>query len=245
MNWVDRFRTADSLEQIGQLLFDAMAAFGVRYVACTSHVDPLNPPAGAVALINYPTDWLERFSERRYAERDPIFLAARASIAPFSWDEVIKQAKLDREQKQILGEARTVGLAKGVTIPIHAPQASPASCSLVPGSDGIDPLLLPDLHFLAVNAHERARVIAGAAKRRPVTLSRRQRQCLTLAAAAKNEKMIARVLGISPRTVHHTLELAKARYGVSHRVQAVMRAVIDGEITMDEIRAAEVGARPR
>lgn len=54
-----------------------MAKYGIAYVACASHVDPLKPPKGAVVMCNCPMPWLNRFSEECYAGRDPIYFGAR------------------------------------------------------------------------------------------------------------------------------------------------------------------------
>jgi LuxR family transcriptional regulator, quorum-sensing system regulator BjaR1 len=228
-------RAAHSVTEIGELLFREMAECGIAHVACASHVDPLNPPPGAVAMVNYPHDWLARFSEQEYARHDPIFWAARMATTPFWWRDLIGRRELRPRQKRILSEARECGIVGGITIPIHSPGALPASCSLVPGSDGFDPLLLPDIQFMALHALEEARLRAGAGMRQRVSLTERQRECLVLAATGKSDWIIGKILGISPRTVNYTLEAAKLRYGVSHRVQAVMRAILDGEINPHEL----------
>jgi LuxR family quorum-sensing system transcriptional regulator CciR len=212
-----------------------MAQCGIAYVACASHVDPLNPPKGAVALVNYPADWLEHFSAKRYARYDPVFHAARAAATPFRWSDILYGRDLRANQKRILSEARECGIVDGITIPIHTPYALPASCSLVPGPDGFDPLLMPDLQFMAIHAHDEARRRLGDKLASPVRLTERQRECLVLAANAKSDWVIGQILGVSPRTVHNTLEMVKRRYGVSHRIQAVMRALLDGEISAHDI----------
>jgi DNA-binding CsgD family transcriptional regulator len=245
LDFLAKCRSARSATEIAELLFEEMAKCGIRYVACASHVDPLNPPPGAVAIVNYPIAWLKWFSERNYAQRDPIFWGAGFSPVPFWWDEFVKCYKLERDQKRILNEARECGLSAGVTIPIYSPNAFPASCSLVPGPDGFDPLDLPDLQFMALHAHAEAMLRAGAAVQPPVLLTKRQQECLTLAGVAKSDWAIGKILGISSRTVHHHLENAKRRYGVSHRVQAVVQAMIDGQITPHDLKAVGVEVKRR
>ena len=69
----------------------------------------------------------------------------------------------------------------------------------------------------------------------PVVLPPRERECLTLAGCGKSDWVIGEVLGVSWRTAHNAIERAKKRYGVSHRVQAVVRAVFDGQIMVDDL----------
>jgi len=234
LDFVVKCQNAATANEIAELLFAEMAACGIAYVACASHVDPLNPPPGAVAMVNYPNAWLKRFSEMQYAKRDPVFWGARFLSTPFQWKELVKRRELASDQRQILNEAAACGIADGLTIPIHTPGALPASCSLVPGPDGVDPLLVPDIQFMAIHAHEEARLRAGGKVARPIGLSRREREYLTLAATGRSDWAIAQLVGRSPRTIHHILENAKKKYGVSHRIQAVMRAILDGSIVVDE-----------
>jgi LuxR family transcriptional regulator, quorum-sensing system regulator BjaR1 len=229
--FITECRAAKSADDVARLLFAATAECGMSLVACASHADPLNPPAGAVALVNYPQEWLDRFSSQNYAANDPVFWAARRSTAPFRWSDVLERLDLRPDQRRILSEARDCGVTDGFTIPIHAPDGLSASCSFVPGPDGFDPLCLPDLQFMATHAYDEARRCSdGATLLESVRLTERQRQCLGLAANAKSDWAIGQILGISPRTVHHTIENAKKKYGVSHRIQAVWRAIDDGEI---------------
>ncbi|MFN3463223.1 MAG: helix-turn-helix transcriptional regulator, partial [Terricaulis sp.] len=69
----------------------------------------------------------------------------------------------------------------------------------------------------------------------PIVLAPRERECLTLAGCGKSDWVIGEVLGVSSRTAHNAIERAKKRYGVSHRVQAVVRAVFDGQVMVDDL----------
>lgn len=234
LDFVVKCQNAQTVDEIAALLFAEMASCGIFYVACASHVDPLNPPPGAVAMVNYPEVWLKRFSAMQYAKRDPVFWGARFLSTPFHWKDLIARRELTSDQRKILDEARACGIADGLTIPIHTPGALPASCSLVAGPNGVDPLLVPDIQFMAIHAHEEARLRAGGKTPRPIVLSPREQKYLALAATGRSDWAIAQLVGRSPRTIHHILENAKRKYGVSHRIQAVMCAILDGSIVVDE-----------
>ncbi len=213
-----------------------LARLGYQYVACASHVDPLRPRPGGVRVVNYPTPWLQQYSQEDFARIDPVFLAARVMPAPFHWDDCLSRMRLSREQKRVLGEGAAYGLASGTTIPLRSPDVIPASCSLVAGPDGVDPLSMAHTMMIVIYGH-------GAMHRRlnpnalaePVVLAPRERECLTLAGCGKSDWAIGELLGVSARTAHNAIERAKQRYGVSHRVQAVVRAVFDGQIMVDDL----------
>ncbi len=66
-------------------------------------------------------------------------------------------------------------------------------------------------------------------------LSKRERQCLLLAAQGKSDWAIAEMLDLSDRTVHHAIERAKNKYGVVTRVQAVVYAIAEGEFSAEDV----------
>ena len=228
-------RAAKTADEIGALLQAALAQCGISYVACASHVDPLKPPRGAVMMVNYPQAWLAHFSDSGFAHVDPIYWAAGWMPREFWWDTFFATIELGREQKRVLNEARECGIVGGMTIPIHSPGALPASCSVVPGPDGVDPLDIPDIQFMAINAHEEARLRNGGSVNVPPILSKRQRECLGLAALGKSDGVIGQILGISPRTVEHTIEEVRRKFGVSHRTQAVALSVVSRLVSLNEL----------
>lgn len=238
INWsfAEACDAATSVADIQAVFMREIRALGFSYAACASHVDPLRPPAGAVMMVDYPRAWLERFSAKRYAMRDPVFLTARRQALPFQWSDPRFREKLDPDQIEILNEAAAIGLSDGFTIPIHAPDALPASCSLAIGEDGVDPLNVRQAHWYAVYAHECARRLAAvAAPRRKPVLSRRERQCLTLIGQGKDDYAVSVILGISEHTAHNTVRRAMKKYGVATRVQAFVRALRAGEILLEEV----------
>ena len=56
-------------------------------------------------------------------------------------------------------------------------------------------------------------------------LSSRQREVLTLLAQGRSNREIARVLVVSPHTVHNTVRTIYCRLGVCGRVEATLAAV--------------------
>jgi DNA-binding CsgD family transcriptional regulator len=235
-SFAERCDAAQSVADVRALFLSETQALGFPYVACCSHVDPLKPPPGAVTMIHYPQAWLARFSDRNYAARDPVFLAAKRQLLPFGWRERRFLEGLSADQLQILDEAAEAGLGDGLTIPLHAPGALPASCSLVFGPDGVDPLHVERAHWCAVYAHEAARRLLLTRDRLgPALLSPRERQCLELVGRGKDDYAIGVLLGIRESTAHNTVQRTMRKYGVATRIQAVIRAMSDGEIALQDV----------
>jgi DNA-binding CsgD family transcriptional regulator len=238
VNWAfsERYDQAGAVDDVSRLFMREIGKLGFSYAACLSHVDPLNPPCDAVVMIDYPAIWLAHFSASNYADRDPVFLAARAQALPFQWSDPHFLKRLKRDQIRILDEAAEAGLEDGLTIPLHAPKALPASCSLVIGPDGIDPLSVREAHWHAVYAHERARRInAPQISQHRISLGRREKQILEWVGRGKSDFEISVILSLSEHTIHNTVRHIMAKYDAVARVQAVMRALRDGEIRIDDI----------
>jgi DNA-binding CsgD family transcriptional regulator len=236
LDFLDYCEKQSSAAAIEERFVATLKALGYEYIACASHVDPLRPRPGGVSVLNYPSPWVKHYSEADFARIDPVFLAARVMPSPFNWDDCLAKMRLSREQKRMLEEGAIYGLSRGLTIPLRSPDVIPASCSLIAGPDGVDPLAMAHTLMIVIYGH-------GAMHRRlnpdaltdPVVLPPRERECLTLAGCGKSDWVIGEVLGVSARTAHNAIERAKARYGVSHRVQAVVRAVFDGQIMVDDL----------
>jgi DNA-binding CsgD family transcriptional regulator len=238
LNWsfAEACDAATNVADIQAAFMREIRALGFSFAACASHVDPLRPPQGAVMMVDYPRPWLERFSVKRYADRDPVYWTARKQALPFQWSDRRFRAGLEPDQLRILDEAASLGLKDGFTIPIHSPGALPASCSLAIGDDGVDPLKARQAHWYAVYAHESARrlLLAAMPARRPL-LSKRERECLILIAQGKDDYAVSVLLGISEHTAHNTIRRARKKYAVSTRMQAFVRALRDGEIRLEDV----------
>ena len=229
----------------------ALETLGFQYFACCSHVDPLNPPPHSVVLHNYPKEWERTFSELDFQDVDPVFQHARRTVLPFFWDADALRTELTPLQQEIFAEAARLGIAHGYTVPIHLPRQRSelsASCSVVPASRVIHPVSYHALQLMAFHMYDAAsRTAEDADIALPPELSRRERQCLELAAQGKSDWVAGRILGISERTVHNHIESAKRRLNVTTRVQAIMQALATQQIALGDVirpERQEGAARP-
>lgn len=148
-------------------------------------------------------------------------------------------------QWQIMEDAEKAGLGPGVTVPIHIPGECTGSGSFaVRTGKKLDPSTVPALQYLACFAFEAARrllrktggsnLTAGNARE----LTQRQLDCLVLIAQGKSDWDAGRILGISQRTVQEHIETARKRYGVSSRMQLVVRTLFDNQLGFEDISRA-------
>ena len=247
-SFIERCETTQRIEDLSLAFQQGLETLGFRYFACCSHVDPLKPPRRAVVLHNYPREWVRYYSELELYEIDPVFLHASRVSLPFFWDAPAFRAGLTPPQQQILVEAARFGIEHGYTVPIHSPYALGvyrASCSAVPDAESIDAHSYAAVQLMSGYLYDAANRDVNAREAEAVQpeLSRRERQCLELAAQGKSDWVVGKILGISERTVHNHIESAKRRLGVATRVQAIVQALAGRQISFGDLLKPEASER--
>jgi DNA-binding CsgD family transcriptional regulator len=242
--FIERCHAGTPVPLLAQAFQRGTETLGFRHFACCSHVDPLKPPRRAVMLHSYPKAWAQLFSELEFFEIDPVLLQASRALAPFFWNTQSFADELSPPQQEMFHEARRYGLTRGYTVPIHSvnsPRDFRASCTVVPDSESLEPAAYFAVQLMAFHMFEAASKEAEAKDPPPVQqpLSRRERQCLELAAQGKSDWVSSRILGLSERTVHNHVENAKRRLQVATRVQAVVHALAGQQISLGDVVRCE------
>ena len=238
--FVRTVRSATSLPEISGILSDATRAFDFDYFALVQRVSG-RVPIGPVQLSDYPAEWIERLSTTDYFVHDPVLAACARSVAPFSWDALPGMIPMSKHHRAYMENARAVGLDSGYTVPIHVPGEASGLCSFVTTAGRELPAdALPAAQYLACFAFEAARRLVsdrpdGGADDNVPRLTRRQLDCVVLAARGKSNWVSGKLLGLSPDTVHKYLESAKQRYGVASRTELVVRALYDGQLSFGDV----------
>jgi LuxR family quorum-sensing system transcriptional regulator CciR len=91
---------------------------------------------------------------------------------------------------------------------------------------------------LAFDAAERLRhavIVPNPFRRDAPRLTPRQHDCVVLVAQGKSDWEIGRLLAISESTVHKHIEDAKRRFGVSTRIQLVVRSLFDARLSFADV----------
>jgi uncharacterized membrane protein len=199
-SFIEQSRRGMPASELATVFQRALDEFGFRFFSCCSHVDLLRPPRGAVALHNYPAEWVRAFSELDFYYIDPVFHYANRSLTPFFWDAEEFRAELTAPQLEMMEEARRFGIEHGYTVPIHTPRptsAFRASCSVVPDSAAVANESYLAVQLMACYMYSALSRDAEAkpGDSVPRGLTRRERQCLELAAQGKSDWVAGRILG--------------------------------------------------
>jgi len=247
--FIDASRCVNSPHELEQLLIDATREMGFDYFALVHHVDltPINSrlthmvDGTLIALTNYPPGWVEAYVARNIVANDPIHLASHRTNVGFRWDEVPSLIHVTSAHRAITADSRKAGLEEGYTVPANVPGEANGSCSFAMRAGRPMPQQnLPMAQIIGSFAFQAARTLVTKGKDMPpfsdrARLSQRQLECILLVARGKSDWEISRILGISEETVKTHLRQARELYDVPKRIQAVLRAVYDGQIALSDI----------
>ena len=236
-----------SLPELKRAFEASLRELGFRYFACGSHIDPLGPRAAGLLFLNYPSEWLRASSLRGRYRNDPVFRYAEERLVPFFWDEAQFRAALTEQQREMLRDAAGFGICNGYTVPMHPTGVPMASCSVIPDSAPLERgahQAVMTLAYYMFDAMLSALTVTEYGRTSSMQLSERERQCLELAAQGKDDWSIGSLLRISERTAHNHIERAKRRLGVCTRVQVIVHALSEGQISFGDVIKAETPRPP-
>lgn len=227
LRFLEQIAAAGEYDKVGAAFLEFTERAGFRYAALGAHLD-LAGGGGRILAINYPEPWLQRMRELDFQAVDPVALWSRRSAQPIRWGDPGFAAGWTAAQARYMAEAAASGFADGYAVGLRTRDGLVGTGAVAPGREAIDPAAFTAAHAAIVVANEKALRLGAAAA--PLALTAAERECLQLAAAGKSDWVIGEILGLSERTVHHTIERVKQRYGVATRVQAVARALSQGAI---------------
>lgn len=239
-SFVRTVREAGSLAEVSAVLGNATREFDFDHFALVQRVSSRHG-LGPVKLSDYPEAWIDLLGATDYHVHDPVLVACEKSVAPFAWDRLADIIPLSKHHRAYMASARDAGLDRGFTVPIHVPGEASGLCSFVTtGGRELPADSLPAAQYLACFAFEAARRLSLGEPDPPggrsvPQLTRRQLDCVVLAARGKSNWVAGQLLGLSPDTVHKYLESAKRRYGVSSRTELVVRALYDGQLSFEDV----------
>lgn len=207
--------------------------YGAVHVAAMRS-DRVPDPAG-LFLTTYPDAWIIEYQRRGFLGIDPVRRALAYTNRPVRWRAA--PGANDPEVVAFFEAATSLGLADGITIPVHGAAGYRAYVSFA-GPETI--ILSPEdedaLYLVAVYLHEMARRLTGlnsftSAHEPAVELTNREREILSWIIEGLGDEAIAERLGIAHRTVRFHVENAARKLGVQGRHGAATKALEHGMLT--------------
>lgn len=238
-HFIDASRAVASASELSALVEGFAGDIGFDYFSLFQHGRRGTGGDGHILVTNYPEAWVERSRALRYYADDPVFTASARTVVGFLISDVPDLLPLTRRQKRTLEEAVRAGLGDGYSVPAHVPGEANGLCTfIVRAGLAVPRRRLPMAQLAGAFAYEAARRLRTrtqhGAPDAPVRLTERQLECVLLIARGKSDWEIARILGLKEDTVTEYVDDARRRYAVGRRTQLVVRAIIDGHITLQD-----------
>jgi len=210
---------AATVETVWSVMKAIAANFGFdRMLVLKEREDPAQD--GEVVVYDDMASGVAQAFDRGAAWRsDPLVRLAFADGKPFMIGEVPTTSRHSDQLRSLLGAT------DGLIVPIEFGRELKGVMVFAGPAPDASPIARSALHLLAHRALHRMLALDKEPKRKAVTLSPREAECLRWAAAGKTDNEIGAILSISPRTARFHIENAKKKLGVSTRIQAVTEAL--------------------
>jgi DNA-binding CsgD family transcriptional regulator len=221
--------TGDDVYQVLQLIQRAVACpkviGGVAQLTATGGFKEFN----SVINVSYSNDWLYTYGKNGYASVDPVLRSVLSSFKTQVWKQTYSKIHSPK-QLEFIEEARSFGLTHGITTGMLERDRGFATFFSFAGGDaagthrfaGLLEYLVPSLHrVLLANTHT---PIFNRVK----GLSPREQTVLLWMKEGKTNWEIARIVGVTERTVRFHVEGIFMKLDASSRTQAVAVAMEHG-----------------
>jgi LuxR family transcriptional regulator, quorum-sensing system regulator LasR len=185
-------------------------------------------------ISNYPKSWRDRYDQEKFILVDPVMDHCRRRLVPLSWNNI---PNISDRQSDFMDEAKSYGLASGISFPIHSREGDVGVLSFSSNAHDTfnhsDPQTAAALmaygSLLATLVHDGMRRIIN----RPGNIMRsaltpRELECLKWIASGKSSWEISLILGISEHGVLYHVRNIMFKFDTQNRHLAVLKAIACG-----------------
>jgi LuxR family transcriptional regulator, quorum-sensing system regulator LasR len=185
-------------------------------------------------ISNYPKSWRDRYDQEKFILVDPVMDHCRRRLVPLSWNNI---PNISDRQSDFMDEAKSYGLASGISFPIHSREGDVGVLSFSSNAHDAfnhsDPQTAAALmaygSLLATLVHDGMRRIIN----RPGNIMRsaltpRELECLKWIASGKSSWEISLILGISEHGVLYHVRNIMFKFDTQNRHLAVLKAIACG-----------------
>ena len=206
----------------------------------------------AFVWTTLPMQWVRRYGEKGYIEIDPRITETYNRNVPFVWDA--SDYRDDPRCAEFFRDAAEFGVCSGVSISFRDPDHGRILCAFNSSISPVSPerraqiaRRLGELMLFATSFHDffMANFIDNnrSLMVRVVPLSKREHQCLQLAANGMTSNDIGSKLGITERTANYHFSNLIQKLGVLNRKEAIAVGIARGCVR-DEGSSLRSGYRP-
>lgn len=224
---LNQFSRTTELDTAYRIALGFAKNIGFKFLAFSTTYATGKNQSNTVRWNNYPNEWNTEYEQQNLRTVDPVVAHCNQSMFPILWTEQL-YAKLP-----LLWEAlETQGLQHGWSQSVHDPEGGMCSIlSLARSHCAISALELYEnlgfSIFLGRHLHELVAQSLPKHSMKPAArrLTPREVDVLKLAAAGKTAEASARILNLSPRTIHFHSQSAMEKLGADTKIGAIVAAI--------------------
>jgi LuxR family quorum-sensing system transcriptional regulator SolR len=198
---------------------------------------PLRKDARAYVWTTLPREWVRCYADKGYVEIDPRVTETYNRNVPLIWDSADYAG--DSRYTQFFADAARFGIRSGVAVSFRDPDHGRMMCAFNSSTSPVSPerrtALMPrlgDVMLFSVSFHDffMAHFVdhGDTIVTRGDPLSKRERQCLELAANGMTSIDIGSKLGITERTANFHFNNLIQKMGVLNRQEAIAVGIARG-----------------
>ncbi len=191
-----------------------------------------------------PSVWVKKYLMCGYVRTDPVLRTGMRQTTPILWAQILSQCQdtQDKAGLAVMLDASDAGLKDGITIPWHGVTGHLGLLSFSTRSTHLRSEWLtvaPILLYLENYMFEAiVRIISSELPPKPL-VSKRELEVCHWAAEGKQTDDIAKILGVSARTVTHHFCRIVEKLDTTNRNQAMFRVLKHGLVQLN-ISASKV-----
>ncbi|VVM76970.1 Transcriptional activator protein AnoR [Pseudomonas fluorescens] len=209
---------------------------GFKFFAFSTTYQAKNNQINTVQRNNYPTKWNKEYEQQKLSAIDPVVAHCNHSMMPILWSPQLF-SKVPSLWEALIAQ----GIQHGWSQSLHDEESG--LCSILSLARSHCPIsefeLYENVGFTAFMGHHLHALVARSLPKKPVkpsapNLSAREIDVLSLAASGKTADESARILNLSPRTVHFHMQNAIEKFGVHNKISAIIAAIKAGYLNSTE-----------
>ena len=185
-----------------------------------------------VLNVSYPEEWIRLYWQKGYFEVDPVLQTALRERGTQHWESTYKSASSDK-QREFMAAAKEFGLGDGITTGTSDPACGVATfCSFASAGRVDAKRYMPLVEYFGYHVHlallrtapKSSQAVAPCVRE----LTLREMTILNWVKNGKTNWEIAKITGVTERTVRFHVESIFSKLDVTSRSHAVATAIEHG-----------------
>ncbi len=225
---IDRIADAEDATTVLGVMYDSCLLLGGDKFSYQPEImfEGVASARSKVFAMGYPPEWMNLYVSRGLQLTDPIPDHIMRIGRPMTWQEALKDIKLDDKARAHIEEGYKHGLFDGLGFPLWGPHSNNAYVAIgfPDNAVGLSIQAIRSEHMLLTAGHQKIQELISTSAN-PATLSHREHEVLLWVSRGKSNTDVATILNISPETVSTYKRRIYGKLGTNDRIETTIKAL--------------------